>query len=258
MIEAYTFDDIKGNVKESLNHPITITKRVPVVEKLDAHLHWMNPTDPKPEIKYQEEKLQINIESKLIGILFCHPFSPIGKDEIVKHLSYFHHRSGKMSDFFWAGYGAYWAPECYADQKLVANVDGTDWFFSDLALNQLRLDVEAECNWKYSGEAELILLSAHKEGEEVKFDFDNAISCNLELMENDNAFSSVRSFFEKIFRFADNYVGESPVWDLSDSQGFSQGKKNIADCVLSLLPEQLRDFYKSTRHYAIVNLSKKP
>ena len=77
-------------------------------------------------------------------------------------------------------------------------------------------------------------------------------------MKKDNAFSSVRNFFEKIFQFADSYSGQDPIWDFSDREGLGKAKELFFDSVLSLIPKSLRSKYKETRHYAVKDISKKP
>ena len=261
MIGAHTLESIIDEAKEKLSEPLIIKERVYLDDFSDndkLRFSLMKPlTDPRP-INTQIVKKIFYRNSKLIGILLCNPNSEIGEKEIINHLPYFHHRSGSMCDFYCVGYGAYWPPGYYADQKTVVCIVGNDWFFSEIAFNNIRKGLEASCDWVFSGETELVLLTVRKQNSDISLDFNLAITCNLEQMKKDNAFSSVRSFFEKIFRFADKYSGQDPIWDFSDSEGLSKGKELLFDSVLSLIPKSLRAKYKETSHYAVKNISKKP
>ncbi len=261
MIEAHTLKSIIGGAKRSLSEPIIIKEDFYIFDGSDDDkltIGYMTSLTDQKRIRKQIIEKKVYRNSKLIGILFCNPNSELGKNEILSHLPYFHHRSGAMCDFYCVGYGAHWPPGHYADQKTAVCIDGNNWFFSAVAFNNIRKDLEASCDWLFSGEAELILLKVEKKNNEIHLDFDMAITCNLERMKKDNAFSSVRNFFESIFQFAENYSGKDPIWDISDREGISKGKDLLLNSVLLLLPKPLRDTYKSTKHFAVSNISKKP
>ena len=129
--------------------------------------------------------------------------------------------------------------------------------FNAKAFNSLRREIEERAKWNYTGEAELVLLAARKPPDGLAaLDFSVAIACNLEQMQKDEAFTSVRAFFEQIFRFGETYDGEDPVRQLSDKQGIGVGKNVLRDAILGILPESLQKLYKSARHYAVRDISK--
>ncbi len=227
MIEAHTLKNIIGEAKRSLSVPIVIKENVYINDGSDDDKYTiglMKPLIDQRPIRKQIIEKKVYGNSKLIGILFCNPDSELGKNEILSHLPYFHHKSGTMCDFYCAGYGAYWPPGHYVDQKTVICIDENNWLFSDVAFNNIRKDLEASCDWLFSGETELILLNVVKKDNEIHLNFDMEITCNLERMKKDNAFSSVSTFFERIFQFAESYSGQDPIWDLSDREGLSKGK----------------------------------
>ena len=260
MVQAPTLDNIIADAKDSFSDPI-INRRTVYLEDLtdldeEDTLTMSSPNDQSSIKKIVVEKKVVQ-NSKLIGILFCRPNSALGKAEILNDLPYFHYRSGTMFDFYSAGYGNYWPPDHFVDQKPVASIDGTGWFFSEVAFNAIREDLESASDWIYSGETELILLNVGKKKDTISFDFDLAITCRLEQMKIDKAFTSVRSYFERIYNFAENYLGEDPIWYLCNRAGLSEGKELFLEAVLSLIPEHLGDTYKSAKHSAVSSISRR-
>ena len=81
----------------------------------------------------------------IVGILFCQPDSPLGREEIVPSLDYFHHYSGKNIDFYCVGYGAYWPPETPA--KKVGKIGYTEWLFSSQEFSTMVKDLEIKTSW---------------------------------------------------------------------------------------------------------------
>ena len=254
MIPTHSVDSVLKDLNCSLGIK-TIERQILVPSnKIGLVIAGQPPIQP-----YDTRTVTVTIEqwSKLVGILFCAPTSHLGKEEITRHLEYFHYRSGHFVDFFCVGYGAAEAPSPSSDSDLVvASVDQVNWTFSPKDYNSFRAHLEEISRWKYSGESDLLLLVARKEHEtRASLDFSTAIACNLERMQKDEAFSSVRAFFEQIFRFGETYQGSDPVWDLSDKMGLQRGKNFLQEAVLSLLPEPTRKLYRSAKHYAIRDIS---
>jgi len=257
MLEAISLKSIKSKLSTELPEEIIVATRVPIRDESDRGvIGFMTSIDMNQPLRYQTVKTTKQRNVKLIGILLCHPESPLGKNEILSHLSHFHIRSGEAVDFFCAGYGAFWPDNHHIDQKVVAKVEGTEWLFSDVAFSEVIDQLEVESKWRYSGETELLLVAVKKsQTGELLFSYDTAITCNLEQMEKDKAFTSVRAFFNDIFRFAKTNLSKDPSWAFSDAQGIKQGKGVLKEAVLSVIPSSLRDGYKKTRHYAVKNIS---
>lgn len=254
MIEAPSLESII----DVLHKRLSITTIKAEVRESDIRLGWMLTMERGLSLHTNEfEEADYRPKSRLVGILFCHPKSPIGEKELIPHLDYFHQRSGNFVDFFYAGYGASWPEDHCIEHDPVVTIDGTGWLFSAKSYNSIRKELESKTRWEYSGESDLLLFTARGSvSKDSVLDFTTAIACNLEQMQKDNAFSSIRSFFENIFRFGESYTVEDPVWDLSDREGLNQAKSFIKNYVLSLVPETLRDSYLSAKHYAVRDISK--
>lgn len=202
-----------------------------------------------------EDRVTEQQNSKLIGILFCHPQSRLAKEEILGHLPFFHLRSGGAIDFFCAGYGAYWPPEHHTDQEVAARINAEEWLFSNNAFLQVIKELESESQWRYSGETELLLLPTAPNSNRTPLRFESAIVCNLEAMSKDEAFTSVRSFFNKIFKYAEDRTATDPTWGFSDSQGLEVAGDLLKSTILSLLPSKVKAAYKQASHYAVRNIA---
>ena len=249
MYEAHSLKSIVDNVSRQLPQKISFTKKEPVIE-----MGMIIAGAPPSRTKYKNVTVEEERDTKVIGILLCHPESVLAKTEIIGHLSHFHYQSGDAVDFYCAGYGAYWPPNHFIDQKVVTKIDDTEWLFSDKAFSEFIQELEDTTKWKYSGETELILLPARKENNSVVLDYKTAITCNLEEMYKDNAFSSVRAFFTKIFRFSKLNSEKNPLWAYSDLEGYSVVKSALKNAILSILPVNLKDTSKKLGHFAIKKL----
>lgn len=253
MLDANSLQSIKEKAHSDLPRKITIIKREPVTT-----MAYMMVAGKNPPTRYKSVRIEETRNSKLIGILFAHPKSNLAKSEIIGHLNHFHIRSGEAVDFFCAGYGAYWPENHFADQTPVTQIEGINWLFSDEAFCNMIDDLEAETNWQYSGETELLLVSAEKQTSgDIVLNYSDSIVCNLEAMAKDNAFTSVRSFFAGIFSYAKSHSDSNPTWAMSDKSGLAIGKSAIKDAILSLLPSTLKGSYLKAEHYAVRNLSNK-
>ena len=194
---------------------------------------------------------------RLVGLLFAPPESSLGESEITKSLDYFHHRSGDTIDFFCAGYRRYGKEKQFVVEREVT-IDSSPWYFNVIEFEALRKEIQKSSSWKYSGEADLILLNATKSesGQNVVLDWSSAICCDLEKMKKDKAIVSTRRFFEDIFSFVEEYDGTDPVWDLSDQQGAIKAKSGLKRLILSVLPKPLRELYSEAKHLVVRDISR--
>lgn len=150
---------------------------------------------------------------KLVGILFSQPETQLSKVEIIPHLEYFHHRSGNAVHFFCGGYGAYLPPDEYPDKIPVTKISRAQWYFSSNLFNQLRGEIEKRTTWHYSGGTDILIFDIKKLRGNKEVVIKDVALFSLEEMKHNGIIHSVREFFEEIFRFAENYEGESAIKD---------------------------------------------
>lgn len=252
MHPSYSMDHVTRAADASLGVQVRqVRKRVPVPEL------GLLVAGQAPRTRYTTEVVEERTEqwSKLVGVLACPPNSPVGKSEVLPNLDYFHHRSSHFVDMFCIGY----LPSSTArnEDAPVVTVGGRNWNFEATAFEGCRRELERETNWKYSGETDLVLAIARKEPDRHAWiDYSCAISCNLEQMLRDKAITSVRSFFEHVFRAGEKYEGSDPVWRLSDALGLRVGGNLLVECILSLLPERVGASYKAAQHFAVRDVSR--
>lgn len=129
----------------------------------------------------------------VVGILITRPDLSTGK-EILANLNYFHHSSGKCSNFYVPGYGAYWYGT-YPDERVVTTINGIEWSFSDKLFFEFINELQAHSEWVYFGESELLII----EYENGKLSFDKMLRFYLDDMLRDNIISSISSFFSQMF-----------------------------------------------------------
>ena len=163
------------------------------------------------------------IVSGLIGVLFAPPTSFI-KSEISESFEYFHYRSERIINFYWAGY----EQTDKEDSKKLWEINKEFWKFNPIEFNKLRKNFEDESKWIYSGESDLLLFTVTLNNIGlVEFDFSDAIVINLEKAKTEKAISSVRELFEIIFRISQNLKKEKSTIDLSRQLIIHTGKNSV-------------------------------
>lgn len=128
--------------------------------------------------------------------------------------------------------------------------------FSAELFQRFRHDIERRSRWRYSGEADLVLVNAGQDSaNEASLDFGSAIVCDLDRMIRDQAIHSVRRFFEDIFRFAEGVEGSDPTWGFSDSMGARIAGSALKRVILSMLPKSLDADYRRAEHFVVRDVS---
>ena len=113
-------------------------------------------------ITYQKmlQDIQKRKSNNTIGILLTRPDLKVGKN-ILYSLNYYHHMTGKKSNFYLPGYGAYWYG-AYPDGQVVSKINGIEWSYSDKLFVEFINDLEKHSTWIYSGESELLMLKCEQ------------------------------------------------------------------------------------------------
>jgi len=185
-----------------------------------------------------EHKGQGNNNSRVAGLLFAQP-NNFTKDEILSGFDYFNNRSGKIIDFFCVGY----QPDSYENNlSIVATVDGRNWCFNSKIFEHLRKQTEQRTNWKYSGSVELVLFNSYLDDQsnEVKLDFSDSLSIDLQKAKDDKLITSVRVVFENIFSIAEGISTDNPSKEMSLKLIGNTEKKSFVNILFNLLPKALQ------------------
>lgn len=197
--------------------------------------------------KIKENILEKRIEDNYAGILFTRPDLDTGK-EILKSLEYYHHLTGKSVNFYLPGYGAYWYG-AYPDGKVVAEIDGVQWSFSNKEFVKFVEDIEKNSKWEYSGESELLLVNIEK-GEPS---YEVILQFHLDNMLRDNAICSVPAFFQELSRLLKN---KQNLIEVSDSLGVDKAIEILKDGFLKSIPYKMGDVVTQEKYFCIRNMKK--
>lgn len=183
------------------------------------------------EIKKNSEKY--GITDDVVAILITRPDLATGKD-ILNSLEYYHFRTGHSINFYLPGYGAYWTEEEYPDGKVVTEIAGVKWSFSNQRFVEFIEDMEKYSKWRYSGESDLIFAEV-KNG---RLSYERAMEFHLDNMLRDKAIISVNQFFEKIVRIGQE--GRS-MNQIGNKLGIDKGKQVVFDALLEKMPMHMGD-----------------
>lgn len=198
------------------------------------------------EIKKNSEKY--GITDDVVAILITRPDLATGKD-ILNSLEYYHFRTGHSINFYLPGYGAYWTEEEYPDGKVVTEIAGVKWSFSNQRFVEFIEDMEKYSKWRYSGESDLIFAEV-KNG---RLSYERAMEFHLDNMLRDKAIISVNQFFEKIVRIGQE--GRS-MNQIGNKLGIDKGKQVVFDALLEKMPMHMGDVIKQEKYFCVKNIQK--
>lgn len=191
-------------------------------------------------------------ETRMVGIVFASPNSPLAKSEIIAQLADWHYRSGNHIDFLFAGYSSI-SSGLHSEVEIAGP---EQWFYDPRKFASIKIQIEDRTKWKFGGECELLLTNArfNRETNRAELDFTSTICCQLNKMKEDRAISSVASFFESVFRYAESATGDDPTWGISDRLGLNVGRSTLKRLILELLPRGLGADYRRAEHFAVRNV----
>lgn len=181
-----------------------------------------------------------------IGILVTRPDLPSGKS-ILNSLEYFHFRTGKILNFYLAGYGAYWPNSEYPDGKIVSVIDGVNWSFSNQKFVQFISELEKYSKWSYSGESELLLIEL-KNG---ILSYKNVMLFHLDNMIRDNVIQSIHLFFEQLFRICAN---KETMNQISNALGNNKLKQISKEKILENIPLEMGKVFMQQKYFCVKNI----
>jgi len=138
---------------------------------------------------------------KLLGLFFCRPDNKLAREEILPSLAYYHHRSGKNIDFFFAGFDKVLAHDV-SDIVVSSGIQAKpEWFFDHDSFHGFRIEIESRTSWQYSGGSDFMLVNFYYDDKgEPHLDFGGAVILTLESLRQKGRLPDVGMLFEKIIR----------------------------------------------------------
>ncbi len=134
-------------------------------------------------------------EKRIVGIIMARYDLKLTQSIIDGCYLYWHENTGKVLDFFWAGYGKYLCPDDENKDKIILKFDGNDnrVYYDRKAFISIKNEFNNIFKKAYQDKVQLILVN-YKNG---KLRFDESIKIDLE--ENfDENFSNIRELVEFI------------------------------------------------------------
>jgi hypothetical protein len=167
--------------------------------------------------------------------------------QAVSSFYYWNDDSGDAIDFIYAGWSE-------VDGKL--SFDRKDFL-------AFRSAFEGMCEWKFSGETDLLLLNfvlepASKSG---YFAFKEVIELPIEAMLREKLIGSLDNLVAQIIVSAKHYSAserhdsQSPIWVMSDKLAIRRGKQDLWDSLLRLVFRDYADKLKGIGHLAVHDFS---
>ena len=150
----------------------------------------------------------------------------------MNRLDDWHHRSGENIDFFCVGYTEFPDTEdAESIASLTDNGNRRSFYYSASAFEAIRHHVSAQSRWRYSGEADLILVNAVQpesrdwgtHGPRSSLALDHIIALDVQLMVAEHVYASAARLMEGICRAAEDapaHGGDLNVMDISDREFF--------------------------------------
>ena len=156
----------------------------------------------------------------MCGLLFAPPGTQVGKS-IMARLDDWHHRSGNNFDIFCVGYID--RKLCDTDEpvgKLTERGTHTQFYYSAEAFYDILGHVARNSTWKYSGEADLLLVNAIRGSHECSprstLELDEIVKLDIDAIVKDRVYASASRLMERVCTFAEGAVNQGTAPDAMD------------------------------------------
>ena len=176
----------------------------------------MNPTKSYTQLlAHLKTKFSVNPKRnvRLLGLVFCRPDNKLAREEILPSLAYYHNRSGKYIDFYFAGFDRN-APGENSDVVVHSRIPSkSEWVFNLESFGDFQEQIKSETSWRYSGGSDFMLVNCHYDDKgDPRLDFEGAVVLTFEELRRQNRLPDVGMLFEKIFRHCEQTEGSDEAW----------------------------------------------
>lgn len=164
------------------------------------------------EIEKREKELN---KKHIVILLFVRPSLP-NADDIINEFEYIHYNSGEYCSIYAVGY----TNDCFLVNEdrtyyRITSVDSSQWYFSNKAFVEFKDNLENRLKWKYSGNAEMIILQSNPLGNNI-LNFQNYISLDINCGLKRGYLDTFNKFMESLIRNSKkNTEVLSVSWELS-------------------------------------------
>src|SRR5262245_14750045 len=190
----------------------------------------------------------------MCGFLFAPPGTSIGKS-IFDRLMDWHFRSGDNFDFFCVGYGNWKQEQAEPVARLTRDprLSPIDYYYNPRSFQEIRKQVEALSGWRYSGEADLLLVNAIRDSDTGKdrLEFDEIVALDIDRLIRENVFSTTARLLERVCQAADDAVvsgDQLSVIDFSDKEAARSFLRGALSTIVNTLKV---DTLLGARHFLV-------
>ena len=178
------------------------------------------------EIEKREKELN---EKHIVILLFVRPSLPNAND-IINEFDYIHYNSDKYCSIYAVGYtNDYFLASRDRTYKQITNVNNSNWYFSNKAFVNFKNNLEVRLNWKYSGNAEMIILQSNPYGKNI-LNFQNYIPLDINCGLKKGYLDTFAKFMESLIRCSKYKVEVLPV-----SFGLSKDRIKLKDILIDTI-----------------------
>lgn len=206
-------------------------------------------------LTYQEmlKTIQNNSQNKgivddFVGVLLTRPDLDTGRS-ILNSLEYYHHLTGKNINFYLPGFGAYWGGDEYPDKKVVTEIEGVQWYFSNKQFVLFVKEMQIYSKWLYSGESELLLICLR----DGILTYDGMLLFYLDDMLRDKVIDSLPKFFQQLSNL---FKDKESLDAIGNSLGKDKAVQIIVERMLEKLPYGLGRVFTQEKYFCVKNLQK--
>lgn len=152
------------------------------------------------EIEKQERELS---NHHIIVLLFVKP-SNINAKDIIEEFDYIHYNSKDYCSIYAVGYtNDMVLAENDNTYSKITTVDNSEWFYSNKNFVEFKNNLESRLKWKYSGNAEMIILQSNPSGKNI-LNFQNYLSIDINHGLKKGYIDTFSKFMESLVRNSKN------------------------------------------------------
>ncbi len=164
------------------------------------------------EIEKREKELN---KKHIVILMFVRPSLPNAND-IINEFEYIHYNSCEYCSIYAVGYtNDYVLANKDNTYNKITSVDSSQWYFSNKAFVEFKNNLEYRLKWKYSGNAEIMILQSNPAGKNI-LNFQNYISLDVNTGLIKGYIDTFNKLMESLIRTSKKHTQVLSVsWELS-------------------------------------------
>ena len=201
------------------------------------------------EVVEHERRIE-NME--IVVFLFVKPTSQDAAD-IIQEFEYIHYNSAKYCSVYAIGYSDDPHKKNTSHYKKVAEIIGSDWYFSNKTFVEFKNSLEKRIKWEYSGETEVLILQNNPSGRDP-LNFSNYVAIDVNKGLREGYIDSFQRFMESLIRSSRSKVtAKEAAADLRKSR--ISIKDTIAEAIdhSKRIPDPAKQIVKDRLFYRCAN-----